>query len=341
MNSVISSIKLVCWICIINSMLPRVAEADLLVGDYNNHQIWRFTDSGTLLGPFGDANDAHGLGIPAGIARDAEGRIYTKSMTSGNVLRFDPLGNYLGQWIDGGTGTQAGLAFDSHGNLWFRRLGFGSPPAYSSRMGRFDAGGKLDFEFDTRLAGYGPFAIDSGDILYVPHDEVYSPPIFPGDAFDGVYRFRTDGTPLGPFGQATNALSGIVNPEGVLFDSHGHLLVGVVGRILKYDVDGTFLGTFAISDTSGYMAMDAVGNIYGASGPEVFKFDSAGNPLGEIIRAGVGGVPANFRSEAIAYVPPVPEAAGAALATFIVLGYLVRRRQRPTETERRTDARTL
>ena len=108
-----------------------------------------------------------------------------------------------------------------------------------------------------------------------------------------------------------------------MFDLQGNLLVDVTGRILKYDAEGHFLGNFALSSTSGYMAIDPLGNVYAGSGGEdgVYKFDATGRSLGKIVRAGIGGVPTNFRSEAVVYFPstiPEPAALGVALLAMAV-----------------------
>src|SRR4051794_26715382 len=99
-------------------LLARAAQADLLVGDWNNHQVLRFNDSGALVGVFGDANSQSGLGIPGGIARDSAGRVYVKDITNGKIWRFGQQGELLGAYNGAGTGNQRGLQFDRPGNLW-------------------------------------------------------------------------------------------------------------------------------------------------------------------------------------------------------------------------------
>lgn len=284
------------------------ARADVLVGDWNNHKVFRFSDSGASLGMFGDASDAVQLGIPGGIAIGNARNVYVKSITYGNIYRFNQNGSYLGVYGDPGTGTQRGLAFDRTGSLWLRRFGGGNGNS-GSLMVRFNGSGIANFEFNTGVPGYGAFAFDPQNSLYLPRD-YYLSTTLPADPADGVYRFLTDGTPLGPFGQATQAATGCGHPESVAFDSHGRLYVMSRERILRYDETGTFLGVFASGNLAGYLMIDPSDNVYvgHGNGDGVVKYASNGAMLGKIIRAGVGGLPANFRNEGIAYLPPpVPE----------------------------------
>jgi sugar lactone lactonase YvrE len=285
-------------------VLSPPALGDLLVGDWNNHQILRFTDDGHLLGVFGEASDVSGLGIPGGIAVSASGEVFVKSLTHGDIFRFAPSGDFLGIIDDFGAGFQQGLHFDSEGHLWFRRFGL-SNGIDGSRMVEVDTqAGTVTREFNSMLEGGRNFAFDAADIIYLTHDRRLA-----GDENDGIYRFTRDGVALGPFGMATFNGSGVRDPNGVAFDSVGRLYVCSGGRLRRYDANGSFLDVFAQGDIAGYMVIDSLDNVYITEGSEdaVVKFDPDGNMLGYIVQAGVGGVPANFRSEGVAYFTPIPE----------------------------------
>jgi hypothetical protein len=297
--------------------------ADILVGDWNNHKVLRFDDSGHFLGDFGDASDAVGLGIPGAIAIDRHGTVHVKSLSWGNIYRFDRDGNYLGLFDDHkGRGGQMGMQFDSHGTLWFRRAGSDDTELSGSRLVAMDGNGTIIREINTRLTGIGAFAIDDDDRFYVPRAKRVIPN--PPDPLDGIYVFGPGGEPLGAFGEATYPLSGCAYPQSTAFDSSSRLYVySQPSVILRYESDGQFAGVFAQGNIAGYLMIDPLDNVYigHGSGDGIMKYSSDGTFLGKIISAGVDGVPINFRHEGIAYVPPVvPEPAllGPVVGLFLV-----------------------
>ena len=58
---------------------------------------------------------------------------------------------------------------------------------------------------------------------------------------DAIVRFSSCGTPLGTFGQATNAASGYIAGGPLAFDSQGNLYTGYAGQIVRYSPSGTAL----------------------------------------------------------------------------------------------------
>jgi|GEM_PF-4205425 len=313
-----------CLAIVATMVAAAPVHADLLVGDFNNHKVLRFSDTGALIGTFGQAGDEVGLGIPGGITFDSAGRTYVKSMTSGDILRFTVTGTFLDVFGNARSGAQRGLAFDSNESLWLRRIQ--SAGTFGNEIVRIDTSGNIVQTFNSGLAGLGGAILDRNDVLYVPRAELTDDT---GNLTDGIYRFTTDGTALGVFGQATGAISGCRLPGSVAFDSVGRLYVSSDGRILRYSTTGDYLGVFATGNIGGYIMLDPLDNVYIGHGSEngVMKYGPQGNFLGKIISAGLGGVPANFRNEAIAYIPPIPEP-GCSLLLVTTTFTLLRRNRR-------------
>jgi hypothetical protein len=299
--------------------------ADLLVGDYHNQQILRFTDSGTLLGTFAQQHYHLGAGIPGAMSIDSGNRIYITNATTGDVHRFDRAGNSIGYFgsIAEGSSTGLGIDFDSSGNLWFRQ---------GAHIFRLNPNGTKTADFDTGFDKLGDIAIDTQNTVYIPRDDSH----YTDHASEGIYRMTSDGRLLGTFGSATAAASDCLDPESTAFDKDGNLCVLSGQRILRYNSAGSFLGAFAAgsafatADPGQFMTLDPAGNFYTGSGSEngVFKFSSDGAFLGKIIQSGIGSVPGNFRGWGMTYVPPVPDpASGALIAGAGVFLKVVRRRR--------------
>jgi predicted secreted protein len=102
-----------------------------------------------------------------------------------------------------------------------------------------------------------------------------------------IEQFAPDGTDLGPF-----PATGLKNPQGMLFDAQGNLLVACNGNnsIEKYSPTGTHLGTFAHTGlgTPVSLIYDSAGNIYASnnSSGTVEKFSPTGTDLGIFATAG-------------------------------------------------------
>src|SRR4051794_26147695 len=124
------------------------ARGDLLVDDFNNQQVLRFSDSGALLGNFGSAQFHTGAGTPGAIGIDASNRVYIMNSSSGDIFRYDRFGNFLGLFGNIGADVPLGIDFDTAGNLWHR-----SGSVSLNRLIRLNTSGTKTGDFPTGLLG--------------------------------------------------------------------------------------------------------------------------------------------------------------------------------------------
>jgi sugar lactone lactonase YvrE len=118
-------------------------------------------------------------------------------------------------------------------------------------------------------------AIDAADNIYVSSGGANTFNV--ND--DAIVRFSSAGTPLGTFGQATNAASGFIAGGPLAFDSQGNLYTGYAGQIVRYSPTGTSLGVFANTPSILGLAFNSQGDLF-VSGSDVMRFSPTGTPLG-------------------------------------------------------------
>jgi sugar lactone lactonase YvrE len=159
------------------------------------------------------------------------------------------------------------------------------------RIQRYDAAGHFLDNFAT--SGFAVnglcfgMAIDSLNNIYVGSHGPLT--VDPSD--DAIVRFNSSGTPLGTFGQASNAASGFMAGNPLVFDSQGNLYaamgLGTDRSIVRYAPDGTFLGVFGQATTAASglsfvsaMAFNSQNHLLVHMESKIIEFDSAGNFLG-------------------------------------------------------------
>lgn len=96
---------------------------NILVVEYDNHRVQKFTKTGVFLDQWGTYGTGDGqLKYPTAIALDAAGDVYVADTDNHRIAKFTAAGNHLANWTsqDFGTGQfwfPMGLTFDAAGNL--------------------------------------------------------------------------------------------------------------------------------------------------------------------------------------------------------------------------------
>jgi sugar lactone lactonase YvrE len=177
----------------------------------------------------------------------------------GSAVNFDP--------------APGAMVQDSQGRVYILE-------SNQSRIRRFDSSGNFLGYFANGGFGGGlgltmGMAIDAFDNIYVVSGGANSFNI----SDDAIVRFSSNGTPLGTFGQASNAASGYIAGGPLAFDHQGNLYTAYAGQIVRYSPSGTSLGVFANTPSALGLAFNSQGDLF-VSGSDVLRFSSTGTPLG-------------------------------------------------------------
>jgi DNA-binding beta-propeller fold protein YncE len=147
---------------------------ELYVSDgYGNARIHKFSASGECLSSWGSPGDGPGqFHVPHGIAIDRAGIVYVADRENSRIQRFDPDGEYLGEWTDVARPCEVFISRASH--VFVAELGYRAgmfpgnvAPAAGACGGRvsiFSLSGALLARFG---GGENPCA--AGD-FFAPHD---------------------------------------------------------------------------------------------------------------------------------------------------------------------------
>lgn len=260
----------------------------VIVGDYWNYRVHRFSPTGSLLGKVSKTaprDQPGGICVPYGLDVDPDGNIWVADQNCSRVVAFDKNGN------------------------WVKTIGRGGTPDYGFGCG----GGKMNvpthvvvdpvsrrvYVADPKCGGVSVYS-SSGTYLF---------------AFNwtgsGIAKPQTEGMDLGPDGliyayeQTTRRIvvftkegqwvrnfspkSDLNDIRGVAIDPTNNLLYAVGAYhnlVYQYRLDGTFLKQWGSSGTTKfdsvrYVAADNAGNIWVGDtwGYRVWKFDKNGSPL--------------------------------------------------------------
>ncbi len=236
-----------------------------------------------------------------------DGNFYVSGFASGNIVRYDVDGNYLGEFVAAGTlapgialDRPSGLAWGADGNLYVANYG-------ENNILRFDADGIFIDEFGTggsHMNGPSGLAFGADGDLYVASWNNGKLVTFDG-ASGGAAQLVVSG--------------GLFQPEQIAFDTAGDLYIADSGsgQVLKWD--GASLSTYFshadLSVATG-LTFGPDGKLYVASygNDLVLRYD--GTTAEVLVAAGAGGLDQPMHlgfapdHQVTVQAPPVADAGG-------------------------------
>lgn len=239
---------------------------NILVVDYANSRIQRFSTTGTFMSKWGSAGAGAGqLGFPTGIATDpSTGKIYVSEIMNSRYQVFDSAGNSLATVGTPGTGNgqlsfPTAIARDSSGNLYVSDM-------QNHRVQVFSSSGYYLRQWGSSGTGDGQFtfaysiAVDPSGYVYV--SDLYA---------NRIQKFDLNGNLVAKIGSSGSGNGQFYAPLGMTVDPLGNLYVCDLmnHRVQKFDSSGVFVASFGGpgvgNGTFGWpcsVAIDASGNIF-------------------------------------------------------------------------------
>ena len=192
------------------------------------------------------------------------GKVYVPDYANHRIQIFDPEGNFLSKFGEGGEGDgqfhkASALSMDSEGNIYVA-------DQFNYRIQKFDNNG-------TFLAKWGSEGAGDGQFLHphVPANDATGKLFVTDRDHPSVQVFSTDGEFLYRWGSEGEGDSQLSNPESSIVDSSGNVYIADYGndRIQKFSNDGTYLSQWGTKGTengqfqgpSG-LSIDSNDNIY-------------------------------------------------------------------------------
>lgn len=200
------------------------ANADLLVGSWATHTVYRVNEQTGEFAPFVTSRSG-GLSTPDGLAYGPDGNLYVASADTSQVLRYN---GQTGEFIDVFASqniNRAGYLSFGPDNYLYVSNGDGRVTRYDSSSGEF-----VDvFIQDPQLSFPVGLAWNDGKVYVTDFNAPANVLRFDANSGDFIDVFATD--PIAP-----------IYP---LFDQNDNLLVADYGgsRVLKYDQDGNLVST--------------------------------------------------------------------------------------------------
>ena len=223
------------------------AKDEILVSEFRNNRVQRFSTEGRALGSFAVEP------MPGGIAVDREGRVYVAPLMSHKVCVYSPAGRLLREWGKHGKGDgefdqPGGIAVAPDGTVYVadqvnRRVQRFSAEGkfllkwgeYGTRPGQFDGKDKLP----NRTGGPNFVAVDR-------YGYVYTTEAAPGR----IQKFTPDGKPVSWFGDNGTGPGGfggrprnLPGPIAICVEAGGRIWVSSTNhRVQAFSPEGKFLG---------------------------------------------------------------------------------------------------
>lgn len=256
--------------------MATATDGTILVGDYWNYQVRRYSATGTLLQTIGSRGTGPGkMGPPHGLAVDPnDGSIYVADLNNGEIDKFNSSGAYLTSWstfVFGGTVPfpySPRLAVDSQSRVYQVSSHVLSIP-FSHRIIVRDSSGAVLRIMGTNGTGDGEFGVIHG-IDTGPNDDLYV--LDQGN--HRVQVFDANGNFLRKFGSGAKGPGGIPGDARglVVDDANGWVYVvdAAESQIEKFDLQGNHLKTWGsegtgpgqFRDGGREITLDQAGNVH-------------------------------------------------------------------------------
>ena len=271
------------------------ANADLLVGSWATHAVYRVNEKTGTFAPFVTSRSG-GLSTPDGLAFGPDGNLYVASADTSEVLRYD---GRTGEFIDVFASqniNRAGFLSFGPDNYLYVSNGDGRVTRHDSNSGAF-----VDVFIQDPQLSFPVGLAWSGEHVFVTD---FNAPanVLRFDAISGEFVdvFATD--PVAP-----------IYP---LFDQDGDLLVADYGgnRVLKYDRDGNLVNSLTNPLLSGPVGLLELGDgslfVTSWNNGRMMRFDQS---TGDVLSVWTG-IP---NPNDVIRFQPIPEPTMAGLMTLL------------------------
>jgi hypothetical protein len=209
----------------------------ILVADYQNSKIKRFTIQGRFLDQFGTTGTGVGqFDHVLDVAMDDSGYIYTTEYNNPRIQKFNAQGNFIKTWQipDGGAFTDL-VVCDSFIYTTY---------VYSNKIECYSLNGDSLKEFDLPT-DYGTYSLGGWDITSDKQGHIYV------SLQNKVYVLNNNGTLIKSFPLVPG---GTTDPEPrcIAIDTTGNILVACLSDMLirVYDQNGNYLAKWGAAGTS-------------------------------------------------------------------------------------------
>jgi len=202
------------------------------------------------------------LNEPTGIAFNSAGDVFVANNGSGTIAEFSPGGSFIGNYATGQANPR-GLVFDSIGNLYVADQGSGKV---------------VEIPFGSPMGTTG--TVVAQNLGAANGLAMYNGTLYVTDGNDSTVDTISGGiaTPI------ATSTQGVVYPNGIAFDSSGHMFLinqGAAPTISEYDSHGNPIKTVTSLSASlnpKSIALDSAGDYYVTdyNQDEVTEYNSAG-----------------------------------------------------------------
>ena len=234
----------------------------VIVVDESPAKIKILSPAGEFSGGGSAGLDLKDLVRPAGVAADAQGRIFVTDAESHCVWVLNRSSAVELRWGDFGSGekefnTPMGIAIDADGQLYIVDAGNSRIKKHSAQGGFLKAWGKAGAENGAFLSPRAVAVNSAGEVFVLDSER--------------VQRFSPQGVWLGGWGRQGTGEGEFNNPTGICLDAAGSIYVADTGnhRIQKFDAQGKVICSWGVKGQERGMlegpcglAVDEAGSVY-------------------------------------------------------------------------------
>jgi streptogramin lyase len=244
------------------------SSGNVLVADYLNSRIQKFTPQGVFITKWGSQGSGDGqFNWSGGVAGDSLGNVYVCDTNGDRIQKFTSDGKFVTKWGSTGSGPgqfhgPEGIAVDNSGNVYVVDLN-------NNRIQKFTSDGIFLSTWGSEGTNDNQFVTPNG-IDVDPVGNVYVVE-WNGGHGNVVKKFTSSGVFVKKWGSQGTGDGQFNGFGGIAVDSTGNVYITDFGnaRVQKFSSDGTFLGkwgSYGAGDGQFYaptgIAVDTSGNVY-------------------------------------------------------------------------------